>query len=171
MMSPDSAHPSDVGYQTVPVPYQEPPYWCVVSYYEMKNRVGEIFSASKPSLTVDGFTDPSSEDRFCLGLLSNIHRDQQIETTRRHIGRGVHLFYVGGEVYAECQSESSVFVQSPNSNTRHNWHPATVCKIPPGKGSSLLFRLSILSYRAVVEVWEGARLLALLSHYSAYHHV
>ena len=108
----------------------------------MKNRVGEIFQASKPSLTVDGFTDPNSADRFCLGLLSNIHRDQQIEQTRRHIGKGVHLFYVGGEVYAECQSESSIFVQSPNSNMRYDWHPATVCKIPPGKwytsGTALL---------------------------------
>ena len=98
----------------------------------MKNRVGELFQASRPSLTVDGFTDPSSADRFCLGLLSNIHRDQQIEQTRRHMGKGVHLFYVGGEVYAECQSETSIFVQSPNSNMRYDWHPATVCKIPPG---------------------------------------
>ena len=114
------------------ITYCEPAYWCSVSYYEMKNRVGELFQASKPSLTVDGFTDPSSADRFCLGLLSNIHRDQQIEQTRRHVGKGVHLFYVGGEVYAECQSETSIFVQSPNSNMRYDWHPATVCKIPPG---------------------------------------
>ncbi len=98
----------------------------------MKNRVGEIFQASKPSYTVDGFTDPSSSDRFCLGLLSNIHRDQQIEQTRRFIGKGVHLFMVGGIVYAECASEASIFVQSPNSNMGFGWHPATVCKIPPG---------------------------------------
>lgn len=118
------------------ITYCEPAYWCSVSYYEMKNRVGEVFQASKPSLTVDGFTDPSSADRCCLGLLSNIHRDQQIEQTRRHIGKGVHLFYVGGEVYAECQSETSIFVQSPNSNMRYDWHPATVCKIPPGQSDS-----------------------------------
>ena len=119
-----------IDYQAVT--YCEPAYWCSVSYYEMKNRVGEVFNAAKPSLTIDGFTDPSSADRFCLGLLSNIHRDQVIEQTRRHIGKGVRLFYVGGEVWAECLSESSIFVQSPNSNMRYAWHPATVCKIPPG---------------------------------------
>ena len=126
--STDQTTPPD--YQ--PVTYCEPAYWCSVNYYEMKNRVGEVFNASKPSLTMDGFTDPSSADRFCLGLLSNIHRDSVIEQTRRHIGRGVRLLYVGGEVYAECLSESSIFVQSMNSNLRYHWHPATVCKIPPG---------------------------------------
>jgi len=84
------------------------------------------------SVIVDGFTNPSSNsNRFCLGQVSNVNRNSTIESTRRHIGKGVHLYYVGGEVYAECLSDSSIFVQSRNCNYQHGFHPTTVCKIPP----------------------------------------
>lgn len=125
------AHPYPKHMQ--PVTYQEPAYWCSIVYYELNNRVGEAFHASHTSIVVDGFTDPSNNaDRFCLGLLSNVNRNSTIENTRRHIGKGVHLYYVGGEVFAECLSDSSIFVQSRNCNYHHNFHPTTVCKIPPG---------------------------------------
>uniref|UniRef100_A0A8C7JTL6 Mothers against decapentaplegic homolog n=1 Tax=Oncorhynchus kisutch TaxID=8019 RepID=A0A8C7JTL6_ONCKI len=111
----------------------EPEYWCSVAYYELNNRVRETFHASSRSVLVDGFTDPSNNNnRFCLGLLSNVNRNSTIEHTRRHIGKGVHLYYVGGEVYAECLSDSSIFVQSRNCNYQHGFHATTVCKIPSG---------------------------------------
>ena len=47
-----------------PVMYCEPAFWCAISYYEMQTRVGETFHASQPSITVDGFTDPSNADRY-----------------------------------------------------------------------------------------------------------
>ncbi|XP_037353412.1 mothers against decapentaplegic homolog 1 [Talpa occidentalis] len=115
------------------VAYEEPKHWCSIVYYELNNRVGEAFQASSTSVLVDGFTDPSNnKNRFCLGLLSNVNRNSTIENTRRHIGKGVHLYYVGGEVYAECLSDSSIFVQSRNCNYHHGFHPTTVCKIPSG---------------------------------------
>ncbi|KAL3970994.1 programmed cell death protein 10 [Sarotherodon galilaeus] len=108
-----------------PVCYEEPEYWCSIAYYELNNRVGETFHASSRSVLVDGFTDPSNnKNRFCLGLLSNVNRNSTIEHTRRHIG--LHLYYVGGEVYAECLSDSSIFVQSRNCNFQHGFHTTTI---------------------------------------------
>ncbi|KAM8978076.1 mothers against decapentaplegic homolog 1-like [Sarcophilus harrisii] len=116
------------------VAYQEPKHWCSIVYYELNKRVGETFHASSSSVFVDGFTDPSdSTNRFCLGCLSNVNRNSTIEKTRQHIGKGIHLYYVGGEVYVECLlSDGSIFVQSSNCNHHHGFHPATVCKIPSG---------------------------------------
>ncbi|XP_061108487.1 mothers against decapentaplegic homolog 1-like isoform X1 [Conger conger] len=116
-----------------PVAYEEPKHWCSIMYYELNNRVGDAFQASSTSVLVDGFTDPSNNrNRFCLGLLSNVNRNSAIENTRRYISKGVHLYYVGGEVYAECLSDSSIYVQSRICNYHHGFHATTVCKIPSG---------------------------------------
>ncbi|VDL59590.1 unnamed protein product [Hymenolepis diminuta] len=61
--------------------------WCSVFYYELNNRVGDVFHASKPKFTVDGFTAPLlSTERFSLGGLSHVNRPPQVDMTRRHIG-------------------------------------------------------------------------------------
>ena len=120
----------------------------------MKNRVGEIFQATKNIVTVDGFTDPGSSDRFCLGQLGNVNRDPVIEQIRKHIGRGVKLLYVGGEVWAECVGDNAIFVQSANANLSYNWHPATVCKIPPGCNMKL-FNSQDFAMRLTQSVHQG----------------
>ena len=115
------------------VPFQEPREWCRISYYEMSNRVGEQFRSTQSQVIIDGFTHPSNAERFCLGGLTNVQRTMDIDKIRRHIGRGVKLFHIRGSVFAECISDNPAFVQSLITNKRMNWHPATVCKIPPSK--------------------------------------
>lgn len=127
---PITTHP---GKEMAAVKYEEPMHWCSIAYYELSHRVGELFEASRSDVVIDGFTDPSvSADRFSVGLLSNIHRTAAVESARRHIGRGIHLCYVGGEVFVECLSDYSVFVQSRCSNNSNGFHATTVCKAPPG---------------------------------------
>ncbi|CAD5112376.1 DgyrCDS1599 [Dimorphilus gyrociliatus] len=92
-----------------------PEYWCTVSYFELDHSVGESFkvSCNNRSFTIDGYTDPSSLDRFCLGQLSNVHRTEASERARLHIGKGVQLELQNeGDVWIKCQSDHSVFVSS-----------------------------------------------------------
>lgn len=92
-----------------------PEYWCSVAYFELDTQVGETFKvpSSKPNVTIDGYVDPSGGNRFCLGALSNVHRTEQSERARLHIGKGVKLDLRGeGDVWLRCLSDHSVFVQS-----------------------------------------------------------
>ncbi|KAI6227599.1 Mothers against decapentaplegic-like protein [Aphelenchoides fujianensis] len=118
----------------VPVPYTPCKYWATISYYELNTRIGEQVRVSANTIHIDGFTDPNSQDKISLGLFSNVNRNTTIENTRRHIGRGVKLTYVPyqGTLYAECLSDSAIFIQSRNCNYMHNFHPTTVCKINHG---------------------------------------
>lgn len=114
-------------------------YWCNIAYYELNSRVGEIFHL-KSNCTdgyVDGFTNPGftspnhTNNRFCLGQLSNVNRNSTIENTRRHIGQGIRLRYNDGKVFVKCLSKHAIFVQSRNCNAIYQNHPTTVCKVPP----------------------------------------
>ena len=112
---------------------QPPPeYWCSIAYFELDQHVGETFKvqSSYASVIVDGYVDPSGGNRFCLGALSNVHRTEQSDKARLHIGKGSQLFYFysisiqiyvsgvqldlrgEGDVWLRCLSDHSVFVQS-----------------------------------------------------------
>ncbi|KAL3885337.1 hypothetical protein ACJMK2_025408 [Sinanodonta woodiana] len=108
--------PTTAEMQLPPLTNQPPPeFWCTITYFELDQQVGETFKVpySCTTVTVDGYTDPSSLDRFCLGQLSNVHRTEASERARLHIGKGVHLDYRGeGDVWIRCVSDHSVFVQS-----------------------------------------------------------
>ncbi|XP_065581289.1 mothers against decapentaplegic homolog 4-like isoform X2 [Artemia franciscana] len=92
-----------------------PEYWCSIAYFELDTQVGETFKvpSSCPNVTIDGYVDPVGGDRFCLGALSNVHRTEQSERARLHIGKGVQLDLRGeGDIWLRCLSDHSVFVQS-----------------------------------------------------------
>ncbi|KAL1492944.1 hypothetical protein ABEB36_011105 [Hypothenemus hampei] len=92
-----------------------PEFWCSVAYFELDTQVGETFKVPSncPNVTIDGYVDPSGGHRFCLGALSNVHRTDQSERARLHIGKGVQLDLRGeGDVWLRCLSDHSVFVQS-----------------------------------------------------------
>ncbi|XP_019849198.1 PREDICTED: mothers against decapentaplegic homolog 3-like isoform X2 [Amphimedon queenslandica] len=115
-----------------PITYTEPAYWCSISYHELGTKVGETFQAIRPSIIVDGGTDPGTTDRFCLGKMCNVNRDNITIQARKHIGQGIKLMYIGGEVHLECLGKNAVFVQAPNANLRNRWESATVVKVPQG---------------------------------------
>ena len=79
---------SDVLYQSIS--YQEPLNWCSIVYYELNQRIGEVFNAACSKIYVDGYTNPCNNwgRRFCLGMFSNVNRNPTIENCRNHIGRG-----------------------------------------------------------------------------------
>ncbi|XP_046396209.1 mothers against decapentaplegic homolog 4 isoform X2 [Ischnura elegans] len=116
-VGPSGSTQQAMGAQPRQLSSQPPPeYWCSVAYFELDSQVGETFkvpSSSCPSVTVDGYVDPSGGSRFCLGALSNVHRTEQSERARLHIGKGVQLDLRGeGDVWLRCLSDHSVFVQS-----------------------------------------------------------
>lgn len=93
-----------------------PEYWCSIAYFELDQQVGETFrvSSSNPTVTVDGFTNPSAADRFCIGFLSNVHRPAAVQKARLHIGKGVKLeTKYDGDVWLQNLSDNAVFLSSP----------------------------------------------------------
>ncbi|CAH8491903.1 unnamed protein product [Heterobilharzia americana] len=129
---------------------QRPPeYWCNIAYFELDQQVGELFKVPSQysRVTVDGYTDPSSPNRFCLGQLSNVHRSEQSEKSRLYIGKGVELDNVGeGDVWIRCLSEFSVFVQSYYLDREAGRAPGdAVHKIYPGAYIKVKYYIRIIS--------------------------
>ncbi|EUB56472.1 Mothers against decapentaplegic [Echinococcus granulosus] len=127
---------------------QRPPeYWCNIAYFELDQQVGELFKVPShyTRVIVDGYTDPSSRNRFCLGQLSNVHRSEQSEKSRLYIGKGVELDIVGeGDVWIRCLSEFSIFVQSYYLDREAGRAPGdAVHKIYPGAYIKVSYSIAV----------------------------
>lgn len=125
--------PADV--PMVPISYEEQTEWATITYFELNTRVGEPFKVTSLTVEINGFTDPTSNtNQICLGVLENVNRNAQVQTTRGYIGKGVKLTYVPvhGTLFAECLSDNAIFIQSLNCNSFNGFHPSTVCKITNG---------------------------------------
>ncbi len=72
-----------------------PEFWCSITYFELDQQVGETFKvpSNSPTVTVDGYTDPNSVDRFCLGQLSNVHRTETSDKARSVLRRSRSHIY------------------------------------------------------------------------------
>lgn len=132
------------------VSYSEPTYWSSVAYYELNCRVGAVFNCNSPQLVVDGFTNPTpgAGDRFCLGQLSNVNRNSTIENTRKHIGKGLGLYYDGEEVHMRCLSNCAIFIQSIMFNITHNFNANAVVKVHPGNSLKIF---DLRDFRQILE--------------------
>jgi hypothetical protein len=119
-----------------------PEFWSSIAYFELDTQVGETFKvpANWRHVVVDGYVSPLSngngtsgsssngsngggsgdgsviagtKQRFCLGALTNVHRTEASEKTRRYIGKGIQLDISGeGDIWLKCLSGYAVFVQS-----------------------------------------------------------
>uniref|UniRef100_A0A8R1E164 Dwarfin sma n=1 Tax=Caenorhabditis japonica TaxID=281687 RepID=A0A8R1E164_CAEJA len=113
-------------------PFRHPKSWAQITYFELNTRVGEVFKLVNPSITVDGYTDPSNSDtRICLGQLTNVNRNGTIENTRMHIGKGIQLDNMESQIIITNNSDMPVFVQSKNTNVMMSMPLSKVCRIPP----------------------------------------
>lgn len=147
----------NVNNQQEMVYYEEPPYWATVAYYELNYRVGEAYRCNTNSLIIDGFTNPSANNsnRFSLGQLTNINRTSAIESTRLHIGKGLHLYFVNNELVVECLSSKPIFVQGRMCNYLHQLDLNTVYKIPPTCAAVRIFNNTVFSHLLSQAVTQG----------------
>lgn len=150
------------------VPYVEGARWCSISYHEYDQRVGDKYQPESYTVTVDGYTHPMCNDRFCVGGLSNVNRNQFTEWVRRRINRGVKFTYVDGDVYVECISDSSIFVSTPMLGIEEGKDsPDKVTKVPAG-GTVKVFNTTQFSKLLASAVPKGFEAVYKLTNYCSY---
>ncbi|XP_029354313.1 mothers against decapentaplegic homolog 6-like [Echeneis naucrates] len=89
-------------------------HWCSVAYWEQRTRVGRLYSAYEPSLSI--FYDLPQGTGLCLGQLhaNAYHRNSSsVQQIRSKIGFGIVLSREPDGVWVYNRSQHPVFVHSP----------------------------------------------------------
>ncbi|TKR94046.1 hypothetical protein L596_008390 [Steinernema carpocapsae] len=144
------------------VEYCYPQVWCSVDYFEETNKLGTTFASLSDTFVIDGYTAPTSTNRFSLGCIPHAKRTPESAACRNMIGAGVRVRDVLGEAWLENLTENSIYVQSPWLNQYYGWHIATILKVP-GYCSLKIFNLREFSSALASQVVLGYDLVYVLT--------
>jgi len=123
--------------------------WCVIAYWELRNRVGRLFEVETQDINVFSYSPQC--DGLCLSdiarhksastsgsrsserdpLTSSSQSDSVIRT-REKIGFGVTISREGSEVWVHNQSQHAVFLNSSTLDPP-NTKQLTVFRLDPGQ--------------------------------------
>ena len=139
------------------VHFQEIDCWSTIQYYELNQKVGLPFKPATMQAYVNGYTDTVTKDRLCLGSLTNTSRNDKTESARKHIGHGIQLSYVCGELFVDCLSESPVFIQSKVIARSLGLPLLSVMRLTPGGCTKIFSTLefSKLLHETVAEGYKA----------------
>uniref|UniRef100_A0A4W5KTU0 Mothers against decapentaplegic homolog n=1 Tax=Hucho hucho TaxID=62062 RepID=A0A4W5KTU0_9TELE len=98
-------------------------HWCSVAYWEQRTRVGRLYPAHEPSLSI--FYDLPQGTGLCLGQLNAVR-------TRSKIGYGIVLSQEPDGVWIYNRSQHPVFVHSPTLDLPSSVRGLTVRRVMPG---------------------------------------
>uniref|UniRef100_A0A096LQ85 Mothers against decapentaplegic homolog n=1 Tax=Poecilia formosa TaxID=48698 RepID=A0A096LQ85_POEFO len=86
-------------------------HWCSVAYWEQRTRVGRLYPAYEPSLSI--FYDLPQGTGLCLGQLHGSGSGGNVQQIRSKIGFGIVLSLEADGVWVYNRSQHPVFVHSP----------------------------------------------------------
>ncbi|XP_023175412.2 mothers against decapentaplegic homolog 6 isoform X2 [Drosophila hydei] len=104
--------------------------WCQIAYWELSERVGELFHAKKLAANIytDGPVDCAGESMCLRELCGKRTTLDAVQNTRQKIGLGVTISLECGDVWIYNRSNVPIFVDSPTLAE----HLDRVCKVLPG---------------------------------------
>lgn len=87
------------------------PFWCNVAYWELRQRVGRLFTVTQSSVHI--FQQLPHGDGMCLSVLQRPTNSEHVKRTRDKIGLGVTLSNETDGVWLYNHSQYPLFVNSP----------------------------------------------------------